>query len=1097
MLFNAGRPYLAFLFVALFLWATHSTEAQVVGASLSGTVTDSSGGVIPNAQVTIKNTANGDIRAVVTDRAGLYVAPNLLPGTYQVTITADGFQTRIQNGVLLTVGAEQVFNVGMELGAVNSKIEVTASAPTVDLGSSAIGDVVDSTTVRELPLNGRSWTDLATLEPGVSPQTAVQDNLANGSGLGSRGFGDEMTVSGNRPQWNNYRLDGVSLNDYSNTSGSVLGGNLGVDAIQEFSVLTGNFAAAYGKASGGVVNAITRSGSNEIHGTAYEFIRNSALDARNYFDPVTIPPFRRNQFGAEGGAPILRNKLFVFADYEGIRQAESVTSLQLVPSADARTGLICSVPSSSACVPHTIAVDPNAAAYLPFWPLPNDGLSSGSNGDIGLWDVPALTIVHENYVIGRVDYKVSDKDKFDGTYLHDTTPYELPSSLNDTIFDFITARQMATISETHIASANFVNSARFGFFRQATTNATSPTAINPLASSTALGMFPGLTAITTQVTGLTTFKGGTNAASATADHWNSFQEYDDAFWTHGAHSVKFGGAVERIQDNRTNFAQDGQWNFSSLQNFLTNIPTNYVVGTASQTVEFGFRQTIIAAYAQDDWTLRQQALTFNLGLRWEMVTVPSEVNGKLSVLKNLTDTAPHLGSPYYANATFKDFEPRLGFTWDPFKTGKTSVRGGFGIFDVLPLPYEYVMRATAAAPFSVAPADSSPPQGSFYNGILSALKSGAAQVPYIGTPHRSYVMEYNTSVQRELPGHVTATVAYVGSGGVHLPFRSDDGNIILPTYTSAGLVWPISGGKKINSTFGDIPVMIFEEHSNYNGLQTSVKKAMSHGVEIVGSFTWSKAMDQGSSTTVDETLDNSAGALPWYDLSRAYGPADFNIKRALVVSGVWSIPSLKSAPRGTNLLVNGWEVGTIYRANDGVPFTPEFGTGGDPLGQGGTYPLDFPNIVTGPGCGSRVNPGNVKNYVKTQCFSVPTAPSQAFYTANCDPTKGSYPQCFNLMGNATRNSLVGPGVSELDFSLFKNARLLKDRLNVQFRAEAFNILNRANFNFPYSGSGDNLNTDIFNYSSATKTATINSSAGLIASTSTTSRQIQFGLKIGW
>src|ERR1700732_1973985 len=301
-------------------------SAQVTGATLSGTVTDQSGAVVPKAEISIKNIATGVTRAVSTDPAGFYSAPNLLPGNYEITTVAPGFSSAVRTGITVTVGAQQVLNLTLQVGQVTEKVQVTGEAPTVQLATSSISAVVDSTTVRELPLNGRSWTDLATLQPGV---LAIQTPLASDTqGRGNRGFGNQITVAGGRPQQNNYRLDGVSINDYSNGGpGSVMGGNLGVDAIQEFSVLTSNYSAEYGRNSGGGVNAITRSGTNQFHGSVYEFLRNSALDARNFFDQAVIPPFKRNQFGGSAGGPIIKDRTFIFGDYEGIRQGKGITSV--------------------------------------------------------------------------------------------------------------------------------------------------------------------------------------------------------------------------------------------------------------------------------------------------------------------------------------------------------------------------------------------------------------------------------------------------------------------------------------------------------------------------------------------------------------------------------------------------------------------------------------------------------------------------------------------------------------------------------------------------------------------------------------------------
>ena len=335
-----GGAYWVFVIAFSILIGAVQSYAQVAGATLTGTVKDSSGGFIPNAQVLITDVATGVSRTVSSDAAGLYASPNLLPGTYEIRVTAQGFSTEVQRGVTLTVGAEQVLDFTMRVGETSQTVEVTTEAPTVELTSSTLSAQVSAATVRELPLNGRSWTDLANLQPGVAG-IETQANFAQGADRGNRGFGAQVTISGGRPQQNNYRMDGISVNDYSNgPPGSVMGGTLGVDAIQEFSVLTSNFSAEYGKSSGGVVNGISRSGTNSFHGSAYEFLRNSAMDARNFFDGPAIPPFKRNQFGVSAGAPIRKDKTFIFGDYEGIRQSKGITSVDTVPSIAARSGIL-------------------------------------------------------------------------------------------------------------------------------------------------------------------------------------------------------------------------------------------------------------------------------------------------------------------------------------------------------------------------------------------------------------------------------------------------------------------------------------------------------------------------------------------------------------------------------------------------------------------------------------------------------------------------------------------------------------------------------------------------------------------------------------
>src|SRR6266403_1606557 len=454
-------------------------QAQVAGGTITGTVVDSSGRVMPNVGVSITNLATGINRTVTTNEDGLYIAPNLLPASYELTFTAPGFKTDVRTGIELTVGATVTLNTTMQVGGSKETVQVQTEAPDVQLATSDISAVVNATTVRELPLNGRSWTDLATLQPGVN-RILTQPDFAAGTDRGNRGFGQQLTISGARPQQNNYRLDGVSLNDYANGApGSVLGGNLGVDAIEEFSVLTSNYEADYGKTSGGVVNAITRSGTNQIHGSVYEFFRNSKLDAKNYFDGPTIPQFKRNQFGGAIGGPIVKDHTFFFADFEGIRQSKGITTVATVPSANARAGNLSS---------GTVTVDPSAAAYLPFWHLPDPNSPILANGDLGQYTFAGQQIVNENFLTTRVDHKFSNNDSLFGTYMYDKTPYSSPDGLNDVEFTTLTARQFLAIEETHIFTPRFANSVRIGGNHEAVDNNQSLIALNPEAARTDLGV---------------------------------------------------------------------------------------------------------------------------------------------------------------------------------------------------------------------------------------------------------------------------------------------------------------------------------------------------------------------------------------------------------------------------------------------------------------------------------------------------------------------------------------------------------------------------------------------------------------------------------
>jgi hypothetical protein len=1163
--------FFALVFSPLLLVTAH---AQVAGATLSGTVTDPSGGVLPQAAISIKNIATGITRATTTSAAGFYSVPNLLPGAYEIRASAQGFSTELQTGITLTVGEQQVLNFTLQVGQMTQTIQVSTEAPNVELASSSISATVNSTTVRELPLNGRSWTDLAALQPGVSAVAQIQTDFAVGGDRGNRGFGNQITVAGDRPEQNNYRLDGVSINDFNNAApGSVLGGDLGVDAVQEFSVITSNVSAEYGRTSGGVINAITKSGTNQFHGSAYEFLRNDALDAANFFENsngLKKGSFRQNQFGVSAGGPIRKDKMFIFGDYEGIRYSKGLPVSITVPSNDARLGILhdscgnvpgtgyadttgfsnCTVVSGGAFVPNpvlvgscpfansqnlssgksSICVDNNSAKYLGFWPI---SANTNSDGNTAAASFTGQRLVTENFFTIRSDYKFSSKDTLAATYLRDVTPYSSPDGLDAVLVSSATRRQIVSIEETHIFGPTLVNSVRGGYSRLYEINDFGSTAVNPLAKDPTLAAFTGQFASHVSLSAIDQFTGGVNGNTTALYAWNSFQGYDDAFWTHGTHSVKFGGGLERQQLNRLSHTDpSGVFTFGSLSDFLTNSPSKFNGEDFTSVAPQGLRQTIFGVYVQDDWRFRPN-LTLNLGLRWEMATAINDNHGAIVNMFDLTDLLPHCGTviagkcagggPLFGNNTLHNFEPRVGFAWDPLHNGKTAVRGSFGMFDILPLAYQYIAAATKQFPFVSSGAINNPGQGTLGTMITLPSPAGDGGNKKGGSyteqyPHRSYVMQWNLNVQRELIGNVTAMVGYVGSRGVHEPFRTDDADIVLPMTTSEGR-WlfpnPVQGGNKINSHYGQIHYLAYEGNSYYHALEVAVQKAMSRGVQFQTSFTWGKSIDTGSAAGHGDQFSNSISSLPYYDLRMLRARSDFDIKRTVVVSLNWQVPSAKSLSGPAAWIANGWELGTIFKVSDGVPFTATWGTGGDPQGLNNADDWAFPDVLRTPGCASLVNPGNPNHYVKTECFTVPMAPCPTgtnastcpFYSGasngiGCDPAPPTgpngasvsppFPQCFNLRGNASRNLLTGPGTTNLDFSVFKNQSIkrISESFNVQFRAEFFNVMNHANFEVPSIALG---RTDIFDATGAPQPGT----AGVLNATSTPGREIQFALKFGW
>ncbi len=1124
--------------------------AQVAGGNLSGTITDPSGRLVPQAQVSIENVSTGITTAVSTNSDGYYTAANLLPGEYQVTVSAKGFATELRKGISLTVGARQIIDLTLQVGsAAKTVVEVTTEAPAVQLASSDISAVVNATTVRELPLNGRSWTDLAALQPGVDT-IQTQPTFAVGADRGNRGFGQQLTISGARPQQNNYRLDGVSLNDYANGApGSVLGGNLGVDAIQEFSVLTSNYSAEYGKTSGGVVNAITRSGTNTIHGSAYEFLRNSTLDARNFFEDPAAPKasFKRNQFGGAIGGPLIKNRTFFFADFEAIRQSKGIAVVDTVPSEAARAGLLCSNPSgadpSSPCTttqlpagPNTDAngVDKKAGAYFALYAHANGPIIG--NGDVAKFTFAGQQVVNENFVTTRIDHKFSDKNSLFGTYLFDRTPYSAPDSMNNVKLGSLSSRQIVAAEETHSFTPTFVNAVRFGFNHEAVNNNQSLGAINPVASDGTLASFAGRNAAQVLISGVSPLPGGVGGLPTYLYHWNSFQVYDDAFLNRGKHAIKFGVAVERMLLQATALTDpSGIWQFGALSEFdpagnfvqstfLQNIPKRFQGGIASTLSPRDLRQTLFGGYIQDDWRWIPN-LTLNLGLRYEMATIPTEIHGKLSNLRDLSSGTPHIGDPFFnSNSTTKNFEPRIGFAWDPFRNGKMAVRGGAGLFDVLPLPYQFILLVTQAAPFFQYTSIKNPGAGTFFDGVLPPFPPNKLRATYTDpNPKRNYVMQWNLNVQYQLTPSLAAMVAYVGSRGVHQPFRVDDARIFIPGKTSAGYLWPkvdVFGNfftpqcnatdpnglpdpdppvcvspDPNNTNYGSVRGMFYEGRSYFNALELQLAKRMSHGFQVQGTYTWGKSIDTSSATVAGDAFGNSISSLHFFDMKLNRAPSDFNVGRTLVVNGTWDIPTAKSFSGPGRWIADGWELGLILTVSDGVPFTPTWGTGSDPANTLSNDDWAFPNRLGGPGCRTLTNPGNPNNYIKTQCFSVPTAPDAAFWNTNCDPAPPSLGgpvdpaslQCFNLRGNAGRNIIVGPGIKSLDLSVFKNNRIkrISENFNVQFRVEMFNIMNHPNFAPPTVPD----NSDIFD-----GTGSPTGVGGLLTRTTVPERQIQFAVK---
>ena len=864
------------------------------------------------------------------------------------------------------------------------------------------------------------------------------------------------------------------------------------------------------------MNAITKSGTNALHGTAYWFLRDDALDARNYFDPPQIPPFHRNQFGASAGAPLKKDKLFAFADYEGIRQNQSLSFHDLVPSSAARAGSLCSAPSSGSCSPSTITVDPAVAPYLNFYPLPNAGLSPGGNGDTGFFDGSGLAPLEENYVITRIDDNISSKDSLAVSGFYDTSYLAQPDALLVGVHEVNSRRAMGSAEESHVFSPTFTNAIRGGYSRTQGVVNQPLHAINPLAGDSTLGAIPGKNSPVLTVPGLTQMAGSLGSPAFSHHTQNSFQGYDDGFLTRSAHSLRFGFAVEHLQYNVTHESgPTGTFSFPSLAGFLENKPTSVSALLPGSSRELGARQTLFGAYLQDDWHPFTN-LTVNAGIRYEPTTLPSEVHGDFMVLQSLTEPgATSVSSPWQTNQTLRNFEPRIGFSWDPFKNGKTAVRGGAGIFDVLPLPWEYAFNSASSFPFGEKGSASHLPAGSFPRtavNLIAANPTKFQEMYFEPHPHANYALNWNLNIQHQLSGTTTATVGYVGTHTLHQPFIMSDANEAMPVgNTPEGYLWscdqtvagfpttPCTGTQpRINPKVGAIIATFWDDTASYNGLQASIVKTMSHNFQVQASYTWSRCEDEGTSGAVADPFSTSLTSLIWFDRKARAGLCDFDQAQNFVGNYVWKLPTLESKHFLTREILGGWELDGILTLTKGSPTTLVIG--GDPLGQGSSDTYNVPDRLRGTGCGDPVNTGDVNSYLKLQCFSVPIAPAslasmcQPGFSGQTDSSGNPITvpnSCMNLFGNSGRNSVIGPGLLDFDSSVFKNISLSKFEkdMSAQFRAEFFNVLNHANFLVPNFASGNDV---LFN-----QDGTPVGGAGAINATSTTSRQIQLGLKVIW
>ncbi|HVH88694.1 MAG TPA: carboxypeptidase-like regulatory domain-containing protein [Terriglobales bacterium] len=1054
------------------LFACAPPAQSQVGAKLSGIVFDPSSAVISGATVTTKNFDTGFTRTSVSNAAGRYDFFSLPLGHYEVRATKTGFAEEVRTGISLVVGEEAIVDLHLGIGATSEKITVTGSASSVSATAQDISGLVGERQIKDLPLNGRSYDLLMTLNPGVVNFTSEK---TGGIGVSNSATGNNFSVSGNRPQQNIFLINGVEYTGAAENNMQPGGSSqqlLGIDGVREFNVLRDSYDATYGKHPGGQVVIVTQSGTNGFHGSAFEFLRNNILDAPNFFDQGDAPPFHRNQFGGALGGPLAKDKTFLFANYEGFRQSLHQTSAAFVPDLASRAKAV-----------------PSVVPLLHLWPTPRAS-DPDFNGIAEVFSSPLQTI-REDFGTVRLDHMISNQDSATAAYTIDDGGDVTATVADPFSSDILDLREQVLSLEENHTSSGFANTVRFGFSRAGYFFTGEPTPGTPAAS--VAGFLAGRQVGAVVVGGSAASNpqaqvglAGSNNGSNLHIARNLFSVEDRFAFTRGRHQITLGMWLQPFQSNETiALSQFGQATFTSLQTFLQGTIGGFLFDPKPS--EMNWRSLFGAWYLQDAMRLTPR-LTVSLGFRSEFSTGWNEAHGRAAdytFTNGVISSQPHIGNSLFTtnNARFLA-EPRVGIAWSPWGT-KTIVRAGFGIYNDLQDALGY--RADQNAPFnpvynvanlSVSSLPINPSAPAPNNALLVP---GGVQ-PDMKTPT---LLSYSLRIERELSSATTLTVGYVGSHGYHELIGLDANEpfpVICPaspcpavypaTFPAPLAGQPVPAGiffvpttAKANPTIANTWTWFSLGTSYYNALQVDVKHRFAGSLALRGVYTWSKALDDGDSLN-QTTAGNAPGLVSNpFNLRADWGPATYDVRNAGVVSATWDLPVgrghcyLNDASGALQAILGGWSINGILAAQSGFPFTPQLSY--NPSNNGDTRNPVRP-FVNPAFTGSAIT-GNPAQWFNPAAFLQPP-PNSGFY------------------GNLRRNSLVGPGLSNWDQSFVKNTNV-RESLDLQLRAEIFNLPNRANFGTP--------NLIVFTPSGLSGTA------GAITSTSTSSRQVQFGLKLLW
>ncbi len=1089
------RQFYSSVFFLLLLTTSQYAITQVT-AAVSGTITDPSGAAVSDASVTVRNVNTGATRGETTNDAGRYQMLSLPVGEYEVRARKAGFAEEIRTGIDLVVGQSATVNLHLRVGEPSQQVTVHAGAPLVSVTTRNISGLVGEREIENLPLNGRSYDELLTLNPGIVNFTSEK---TGGVGVSNSTVGNNFAVSGNRPQQNLFLLNGIEFTGAAENNfqpGGVSQQLLGVDAVQEFNVLRDSYGAQYGKRPGAQVLIVTRSGTNQLHGSLYEFLRNNDFDAPNYFDPGSAPPFQRNQFGGSLGGPIRKNKTFLFGNYEGFRQHLHQTGVDLVPDTNARNGLLpCKLvtPAPNPCPPSgyvNVGVAPSVRPLLALWPVQSPG-APDFGGIAEAFNSP-LQIIRDDFGTTRLDQIFSETDTFSAAYTIDDSADTTPTSTNLYSSDLENLReQVLSLEETHVFSPTLLNTARVGFSRANYFFTGEPTPGTPAAS---LPGFVGSHPVGAVVVGGSAASNpsaqvslaGSNNGSNLHIARNLFTYEDHATLTRGRNQLDFGVWFQRLQSNEDlALSQFGQATFTGLQQFLGGTVGTFLYDPAP--TEMNWRMWLGAWYAEDVIRLTPK-FTLSLGFRDGFTNGWNEAHGRAAnfIFNNgVIQTQPRIADSAFTvnNAKFLP-QPRIGLAWSP-GSSRTVLHAGFGMYNDLQDALGY--RMDQNAPFN--------PSYGISNLAVSKLPLPVTPVPAnakvlpggvqpdMKTPT---LISWSLRMEQELSPNTALSIGYVGSHGYHQIVSLDDNEpvpIVCPaspcpanypakfpaplagTPISPGTYYIPAGTPLANPALGAAWAWFSVGDSSYNALQVDLNHRYSDGLSLRGVYTWSKALDDGDSLNAT-AAGNAPGLVSNpFDLRADWGLATYDVRNVGVISGTYELPVGRGKRYWSdfsgirNAVAGGWTVNSIVTLQSGFPFTPELSY--NPTNNGDTRNPVRPFV--NPAFSGPVILGSPKQWFNPAAFLAP-------------------PNGSGFYGNAGRNTLIGPGLATWDLSFLKNTPI-RGRLALQLRAELFNVLNRANFNTP--------NPIVFTPSGVSPTA------GVITSTSTTARQIQFAMKLLW